>query len=58
MWAQEEKIQILVAIHASLPVIAEEVALLQAAGVPELDAAIITGAATSFPGELGTTTGA
>ena len=43
----QEKIKTLVAICASLPVIADEVALL-AAGVPEPDAAIITGAATCF----------
>ena len=29
MWAQEEKVQILVAIPASLPVLAEEVTLLR-----------------------------
>ena len=46
MWAQE-KVQILVAIHASLPAISEKAALLWAAGVPNSDAAIITGAATS-----------
>ena len=37
MWAQE-KVKILVAIWASLPVIAEEAALLQAAAVPNPDA--------------------
>ena len=57
MWAQEEKIQILMAIHASLPVIAEEVALLQVAGVPEPDATIITGAATSSVEKPRTSTG-
>ena len=47
VWTQE-KVQILVVIHASLPAIAKKAAVLQAAGVPNLDAAIITGAATSL----------
>ena len=47
MWAQEEKVQILVAIHASLPAIAEKATLLLVAGVPALYAAIITVEATS-----------
>ena len=55
--AQEEKVQILVAIHASLPAIAEKAALLWAARVPDLDAAIIMGEATSSSQEPGTSTG-
>ena len=43
VWAKEEKVLILVAIHASLPAITEKAALLQTAGFPDLDAAIITG---------------
>ena len=56
MWAQE-KVQILVAIHASLPVIAEKAALLWAAGVPKRDAAVIMAATTSSSGEPGTSNG-
>ena len=54
MEVQEEKMKILAAIWASLLVIAEEVALLWAAGVPKQDAAIITGATISSPREPGT----
>ena len=42
MQAQEEKVQILVAISTSLPAIAEKATLLQAAGVPNPDNSIIT----------------
>ena len=55
--AKEEKVQILVAIHASLLAIAQQTTLLWAAGVPNLDAVIITGAATSSSEEYGTSTG-
>ena len=54
--AQEEKVWILVAISASLPVISEEAALHWVAGVPNLDASIITGAATSLSEEYETST--
>ena len=57
VWAQEEKVQILVAICASLPAIAKKATLLQAAGVPNLDPAIITGVATSSSEGPGTSTG-
>ena len=57
MGEQEEKVKILVAICASLPVIAEEAALLWAAGVPDPDATIITGATTSSSVKPGTSTG-
>ena len=53
----QEKFQILVAICTSLPAIAEKDALIQAAGVPIPDAAIITGTATSSSEETGTSTG-
>ena len=56
MWVQPEKVQILVAIHTILLVIAEESILLWAAGVPYLDAAIITGVTTSYSGKPGTST--
>ena len=56
MWAQEEKVQILEAIHASLPVVAEKATLLQAAGVPNLDATIITGEAPNSSEGPGTST--
>ena len=49
--------KILVTIQASLLVTAEEVALLQAVGVHEPDAAIIMGATVSSPGEPGASTG-
>ena len=48
---------ILVAIHTSLPVAAEEAALLQVVGVLDPSAMIIMGAATSIPGGPGTSTG-
>ena len=54
--AQEEKVQILAAIHASLLAITEKATLLWAA-VPNLDAPIITGAATNSSEEPGTSTG-
>ena len=54
--AQEEKIQILVAIPASLPAIAEKATLLWIAGVPNPDVAIITGATTNSSEEHGTST--
>ena len=57
MKLQEEIVQILVAISASLPAIAKKAALLWAAGVPDPDASIITGAATSSSEEPGTSTG-
>ena len=58
MWAHEEKVQILVAICASLPAIAEKATPLWAAGVPDPDAAIITGAwPLSSSEESGTSTG-
>ena len=57
MLAQEEKIQILVAIHSSLPVITKETTLFWAAGVPDLDVTILMGATTSLSGEPGTSTG-
>ena len=57
MWAQEEKVEILAAIYAFLLVIAEKTNLLWAAGGPNSDAAIITGAATSSSEEPGTSTG-
>ena len=56
MQAQEEKVEILVAIHASLPTIAETAAILPAAEVPNPDIAIITGAATSSSEKPGTFT--
>ena len=54
VWVQEEKVQILAAIHASLLANAEKAVLLWAVGVPDLDAAIITGAAPSSSVEPGT----
>ena len=51
LWVQERKVQILMAIHPSLPVIAEEV-ILQAAWMPDADVAVITGVATSSLGEI------
>ena len=57
LWVQEEKVQILAAIHAGLSIIAEEATLLLCAGVPDLDAPIITRATTSSSGEPGTSTG-
>ena len=57
IWKQEEKVQILIAIHTSLLVIAKEAALLRAAGVPEMDAMIIMGATINSHGELGTSMG-
>ena len=57
MWAQEEKVQILVAICASLLAISEKVTLLWPAGVPNSDAAIITETATSSPEGPRTPTG-
>ena len=57
MWVQEKKVQILVAIHTSLPVAAEEATLLQAAGVSDPETTIIPGVTTSSSGEPGTTTG-
>ena len=57
MLAQEEKVQILVAICASLLAITEKATLLQAAGVPSSDTATITEAATSSSEGLGTSTG-
>ena len=57
MWAHETKVKILVAIWASLPVVAEEVVLLCITVVPNLDGPIIMGATTSSPGEPGTSTG-
>ena len=56
MWAWKEQVQILVAICVSLPVIAEEVALLWAAGVTKPDATIIMGITISS-GEPGTSNG-
>ena len=53
MQAQEEKVQILAAIQASLPAITKKATLLWAAGVATPDAAIITGAATSSLEEPG-----
>ena len=53
---QEEKVQILEAIHASLPAITEKAAILWAAGVPNPDAAIINGAVTGLSVESGTCT--
>ena len=47
MWAQEEKVQILATIWASLPVIVDEAALIHAVEVPEQDAMIIIGATSS-----------
>ena len=55
--AQEEKVEILVAIHTSLLTITEKVTLIQAAGVPNLDITIITGSATISSEEPGTSTG-
>ena len=52
VWAQEEKVQIFVAIHTSLPAITEKATLLQAAGVVNLDATIITGAASNSSEDL------
>ena len=43
MRAQEEKLQILATNWDSLPVIPQEVALLQAVGIPKQDAKIIMG---------------
>ena len=57
MQVQEEKVKILAAIWGSLPVIAEEAALLQAAGVPKPDAAIILGPTISSQEESGTSAG-
>ena len=58
MQAQEEKVQILVAISASLPAIAKKDTLLWVPGVPDPDASIITGAANSSSEEPGVFTGA
>ena len=55
--AHEEKIQILVSICTSLLAIIKKAFLLQAAGVPNSDATIITGAATSSSEEPGTSAG-
>ena len=52
MQVQQEKAQILVAICASLPVIAEEATLLQVVGVPNPDATIITGVTPAPLGNL------
>ena len=49
---QERKVQILMAIHASLPAVAED-AILRAAGVPDANVAVITGVTTSSLGEPG-----
>ena len=57
MQAQEKKLWILVPIATSLPAIIEKAALLQAAGVPDPDASIITRAATSLSEEPGTSPG-
>ena len=56
-WEASVGTGVLVAINASLPVIAEKAALLQAAGVPDPDTAIITGEAPSSSEEPGTSTG-
>ena len=56
MQAQEEKVQILVAIHSSLPAVTEKATLLCAAGVLNPDTATITGADTSSSQETGTST--
>ena len=50
--AQEEKDQILVAIHASLPAIAKEATLLWAACIPDPDATIISGQPPALQGKL------
>ena len=57
MQAQEEKGQIQVAICASLLAVAEKATLLWAAGVPNLDTAIITEATTSSSEEPETSNG-
>ena len=57
MQAQEEKVQILVAIHTSLPAITKKATLLWPEEVPNPDAAVITVAVTSSLEEAGTSTG-
>ena len=54
VWVQEEKVQILAAICASLPAVTEKAGLLQTAGLPNLDDTIITWVAASSQEEPGT----